>query len=77
MKPYEELKLWSLLFDLNGFIHELIDPQTNNMLLITWGQTRSQKSAQIPHCWPQKTFGLDSLYNQGKTKVEEEASKGE
>jgi len=27
MKPYDELKSWSLLFDLNGFIHELIDPK--------------------------------------------------
>ncbi len=38
MKAYEGLKLWSLLFDLNGFTHELIDTQTSNILLITWCQ---------------------------------------
>jgi hypothetical protein len=56
MKPYEELKSWSLLFDFNGFIHELIDPQTNNILLITWGQTRSQKVLKFPIVGPTKNW---------------------
>jgi hypothetical protein len=36
---------WSLgpTFNLNGFTHELIGPQTNNILLIIWGQTKSQE----------------------------------
>jgi hypothetical protein len=38
MKTYERLKPWSLLFDLNGFTHELINTQANNILLITWCQ---------------------------------------
>jgi hypothetical protein len=41
-KEYKGLKPWSLLFDLNGFTHELISPQTNDILLITWGQTMGQ-----------------------------------
>jgi len=49
MKPYEGLKSWLLLFGLNGFTHELIDLQTSNILLMTWGQTTRQKNAQIFH----------------------------
>jgi hypothetical protein len=37
MIPYEGLKFLSLLFGLNDFSHEPIGPQTNNILLITWG----------------------------------------
>jgi hypothetical protein len=62
MKPYEELKSWFLLFDLNGFIHELIDPQTNNILLITWGQKGAKKYSNFP-LLALKKFGLDSSYN--------------
>jgi hypothetical protein len=50
VKAYEGLKPWSLLFDLNEFTHdELIGPQMNNILLITWGQTMSQKRFKISH----------------------------
>jgi hypothetical protein len=42
-KADERLKPWSLLFGLNCFTHELIDPQTNKILLIIWGQTMSQE----------------------------------
>jgi hypothetical protein len=38
MKAYEGLEPSSLLFDLNGFTHELIDTQMSNILLITWCQ---------------------------------------
>ncbi len=48
MKTYEGLKPWSLFFALNGFINELIGPQTNNInLSITWGQTMSQEMLKI------------------------------
>jgi hypothetical protein len=43
------LKSWLLLFGLNGFTHELIGPQTNNILLMTWGQATGQKNVQIFH----------------------------
>jgi hypothetical protein len=43
MKTYEKLKPWYLQIDLNDFTHELIGPQTNNTLLITWGQTTRQE----------------------------------
>ncbi len=43
MKPYEGLKSWLLLFSLNGFTHELIGPQTSNILLMTGGQATRQK----------------------------------
>jgi hypothetical protein len=43
MKTYHKLKPWSLVSSHNGFKHELIGPKLNNMLLITWGQTMSQK----------------------------------
>jgi hypothetical protein len=36
-KHNEGLKPWSLHLKLNKVTHELIDPQTNNILLITWG----------------------------------------
>ncbi len=49
MKPYEGLKSWLLLFGHNGFTHELIGPQTSNILLMTWGQATRQKNAQIFH----------------------------
>ncbi len=48
MKAYEGLKPWSLFFGLNGFINELIGPQTNNInLLITWGQTMNQNMLEF------------------------------
>jgi hypothetical protein len=47
MKTYEELKLWSLIFGLNGIRPELIGPQTNNILSITLGQTTTQKVLKI------------------------------
>jgi hypothetical protein len=47
------LKPWSLFVGLNGFTHELINPQANNILLVTWGQTMNQKNVQISHYWPQ------------------------
>jgi hypothetical protein len=31
------MKAYTYLFDLNGFTYEFIGPQTNNILLITWG----------------------------------------
>jgi hypothetical protein len=44
MKTYGGSKLWSLLFGLDDFTHELIGLQTNNiLLLITWGHTMNQK----------------------------------
>jgi hypothetical protein len=43
LKAYECLKLWSLLFGLNGFTREFIGHHINNILLIIWGQTMSQK----------------------------------
>ncbi len=43
MNAYERLKPWCLIFGLNDFTHELIGPQTNNILLITWGQTTQQE----------------------------------
>jgi hypothetical protein len=49
MKPYEGLKSWLLLFGLNGFTHELIGPQTSNILLMTSGPATRQKNAQIFH----------------------------
>jgi hypothetical protein len=53
MKTYEGLKPWSLLFDLNDFTHdELIGPQMNNILLITWGQTMSQEVFKFPIIGP-------------------------
>ncbi len=53
MKTYEELKLWSLIFGLNGIRPELIGPQTNNILSITLGQTTTQKVLKIFYYWPQ------------------------
>jgi hypothetical protein len=51
MKSYEEgLKSWSLCFGLNGFTHELIGPQTNNILLMTWGPNNEPRSFQNFHC---------------------------
>jgi len=41
------MKPWFLLFDLNGFTHELIYTQKNDVLLLTWGQTVSQKVFNI------------------------------
>jgi hypothetical protein len=38
MKTYEKLKLWYLQIDLNDFTYEHIGPQTNSILLITWGK---------------------------------------
>jgi hypothetical protein len=57
MKTCEELKPWSFLFGLNGSTYELIDRQTNNSLLRTWGQSNKSTSAQISHYWPQDFFG--------------------
>jgi hypothetical protein len=37
MKAYEGLK-WSSLFGFNGYAHEFIGPQRNNIILINWGQ---------------------------------------
>jgi hypothetical protein len=51
MKPYEELKSWSLLFDLNGFIHELIDLK-QIIFYYNLGPNKEPKSAQISHYWP-------------------------
>jgi hypothetical protein len=42
-KADERLKPWLLFFCLNCFTHELIDSQTNKILLIIWGQTTSQE----------------------------------
>jgi len=58
MKTYEELKLWSLIFGLNGIRPELIGPQTNNILSITLGQTTTQKVLKfsiidLKIFWPQ------------------------
>jgi hypothetical protein len=39
-----------LPFDLNGFTYEFIGPQTNNILLITWGN--ELRDVQISHYWP-------------------------
>jgi hypothetical protein len=50
------LKPWSLFFDLNGFTHELIGPKTNNILLITLGQTMSQKMLKFSIIGPQDFF---------------------
>ncbi len=48
-KHTQRLKPWSLLFELNGFFtHELVDHQTNNILLITWCQTMSQEVPKFP-----------------------------
>jgi hypothetical protein len=47
LKAYEWLKLWFLLFDLNCFTHEFIGPHINNILLIIWGQTMSQKMVKF------------------------------
>jgi hypothetical protein len=57
MKAYEGFKPWSLLIDINGFTHELNGPRTNNILLITWGQTTSQEMLKFPIIGPK--FGLD------------------
>jgi len=38
------------------FTYEFIGPQTNNILLMTWAQTMSQKSAQISHYWRKIKF---------------------
>jgi len=43
MKTYDKLKPWSLVFGHNGLTRKLIGPKLNNMLLITQGQTMSQK----------------------------------
>ncbi len=43
MKTYEKLKPWYLQIDLNDFTYECIGPQTNSILLITWGQIMSQE----------------------------------
>ncbi len=37
-----------LLFGFNGFTHELVNPKTNNILLITCGQTTSQEVLKFP-----------------------------
>ncbi len=57
MKAYEGFKPWSLLIDINGFTHELNGPRTNNILLITWGQTTSQEMLKFLIIGPK--FGLD------------------
>jgi len=42
------------------FTYEFFGPKTNNILLMTWAQTMSQKSAQISHYWREKKkIGLD------------------
>jgi hypothetical protein len=43
MKSYEGLKLWSLLFALDGFTYEFICPPTKNNLLVTWGKIMNQE----------------------------------
>jgi hypothetical protein len=57
-KADERSKPWSLLFGLNCFTHELIDPQTNKILLIIWGQTTSKCS--IFSALAPRFFGLNS-----------------
>jgi hypothetical protein len=57
MKAYERLKPWSLLFGLNAFTYELIGSQTNNILLVTWGQTMSKEVLKFLIIGP-KNFGL-------------------
>jgi hypothetical protein len=57
------MKGWSLgpTFNLNGFTHELIGPQTNNILLIIWGQTMSQEVFKFSIIGPKILFfGPDS-----------------
>jgi hypothetical protein len=43
MKAYEGWKPWSLLYDLNCFIHELFGPQINNFKKKLRSQTISQE----------------------------------
>jgi hypothetical protein len=53
MKACEGSKPQSLLFELNGFTHELkqiiFGPQQNNILSITWGQTMGQETFHPMH----------------------------
>jgi hypothetical protein len=58
MKAYEGLKPWCLLFGLNDFTHELIGPQTNNVLFIIWGQTTKQEVFKFLIIGPQDFFAL-------------------
>lgn len=58
MKTYERLKPWDLQIDLNDFTHELIGPQTNNTLLVTWGQTMSQEALKFSIIDPQDFLAL-------------------
>jgi len=59
VKTCEELKPWFFLFGLNGFTYELIDRQTNNILLRTWGNPTSQEVLKFPIIGP-KIFLADS-----------------
>jgi hypothetical protein len=43
MKAYEGLKPWSLFSNLNGFIHELIGPWTNNVFVDNLGLNNNQE----------------------------------
>jgi len=49
MKRYERLKPWSLLFGLDSFTYEFIDPQIKNILLINLGPKNKPRNAQISH----------------------------
>ncbi len=56
-KAYKGLEPQSLLFGFDSFTHELVNPKTNNILLITHDQTTSQE-VQISHYQHQDFFGL-------------------
>jgi hypothetical protein len=38
-----------LLFNLNGFTHEFIDPKTNNIFINNLGPNNEPRNAQISH----------------------------
>jgi hypothetical protein len=65
MEVHESLKTWSLPVSLNRFTHELIGPQINNILLITWDQTMSQEMLKIFIIGPKIFSALAPSLKQG------------
>jgi hypothetical protein len=59
---WNHMRGWSVnpYFGLNDFTHELIGPQTNNILLILWGHKTSQEMLKFCIIGP-KIFGPQLL----------------